>query len=137
MRNIVNHIISNWIVTPKRLFLIDACGACLTAFLLYQFIAKHEDTFGLPPLTLNKLSLLVCAFAAYSFSCFFLIKNNWSFYIRIIAVANFLYCCIMAVMLVYFQKTIEPMGIAYVLIEIAIILLLVRIEWAMAARMAD
>ena len=75
---------------PKKIFLLDACGALLTFFLLY-LVGSWEALFGMPKEVLQPLSIIAVFFALYSFFCYAFIAQ-WRIYLKGIAVANMLYC---------------------------------------------
>ncbi|SHM02216.1 hypothetical protein SAMN05444366_2085 [Flavobacterium saccharophilum] len=120
--------LKQFIAVPKNIFLIDAFGAILTAFLLF-FVLKTFNTFlGLSKTTLEYLSLLAVIFSVYSFSCFFLIINNWKSYLKIICIANVFYCLLTIGIIIYYYQSISVFGIAYFFGEIVIIAGLVFLE---------
>jgi len=120
--------LKQFIAVPKNIFLIDAFGAILTAFLLF-FVLKTFNTFlGLSKTTLEYLSLLAVIFSVYSFSCFFLIINNWKSYLKIICIANVFYCLLTIGIIIYYYQSISVFGIAYFFGEIVVIAGLVFLE---------
>lgn len=134
MRKLISHISSKWIVTPKRLFLIDAIGACLTIFLLSQVVGKFTTVFGYPASVINILLVPACCFAIYSFCCYFFVKRNQRLFIQMIAAANLMYCFFSIVLIGWLAKDVTTIGILYLLGEIFVITLLVCIEWTMVAK---
>ncbi|MDR7212453.1 hypothetical protein J2W48_004414 [Flavobacterium piscis] len=120
--------IQQFITKPKNVFLIDAFGALLTAFLLFVVLRNFSTFFGLSKTTLEYLSLLALVFSIYSFSCFFLITNNWKSYLKIICIANILYCVLTFGILLYYCQSISALGIAYFLGEILVICVIVFLE---------
>lgn len=121
-------------LNPKNLFLIDGLGALLTAFLVGIVLRMFEDVFGMPSKFLDILSVLACIFAVYSMSCYFFVGKKWRIFLRIIAIANLLYCLLTAslVMLLYQQLTI--LGVIYFVVEIFIIIALVYFELSVSFR---
>ena len=122
-------LIEKLAANPKKLFLIDGAGALLTAFSLGVVLASLEDTFGMPRTVLRPLSFLGFLYAAYSLGCYFFVTDNWRFYLKIIAIANLLYCCLTAALVVFSYQTLTVWGLAYFLLEIAVIVVLVRVEF--------
>lgn len=106
---------------PKKLFLIDSLGALLTAFLLFVVVRNFNEYFGLPKIILTYISAIALLLSVYSISCFYFIKSNWTFFIRIIAYANILYCVLISILLLRHHSTLTVLGLTYFLIEIAII----------------
>ncbi len=118
---------------PKALFLLDGLGAALTTFSLF-FVARHyHDYFGMPINILTYLSEIGLVYFAYSMSCYFLLKNTWSPFLRIIAFGNFLYCILTMSLLYSYYSNLTLIGLTYFLGEILIILLLVCIEFKVAS----
>jgi len=100
---------------PKRLFLLDGLGAFLTAFFLGVVLVTFEDKFGMPQKVLYA-------------------KNNWRPYLKIIAVANLLYCCLTFGLVIFFYSKLTQLGLIYFLLEIFIIINLAIIELKVAYR---
>ena len=120
--------LKQFIAVPKNTFLIDAFGAILTAFLLFFVLRTFNTFFGLSKTTLEYLSLLAVFFSVYSFSCFFLIINNWKSYLKIICIANVFYCLLTLGIILYYFQSISVFGIAYFLGEILAIVGLIFLE---------
>ena len=120
--------LKQFIAVPKNIFLIDAFGAILTAFLLFFVLRTFNTFFGLSKTTLEYLSLLAVFFSVYSFSCFFLIINNWKSYLKIICIANVFYCLLTIGIIIYYYQSISVFGIAYFFGEIVVIAGLVFLE---------
>ena len=119
-------------LNPKKLFLLDGLGACLTAFLLGIVLTAFNEYFGMPQKTLNILALIALAFAAYSISCYFFIGSNWRLFLKIIAAANLLYCCLTTALVIYFYPQLTILGVSYFLLEIVVVcgLVFVELRWA-------
>lgn len=120
--------ILQFIAKPKNIFLIDAVGALITFILLFLVLRTLNTFFGLSKTTLEYLSLIAFIFSIYSFACFFLIKNNWKLYLKIICTANILYCILTFGILLYDYESISIFGIIYFLGEIVVIAGLVFLE---------
>ncbi|WP_073485300.1 MULTISPECIES: hypothetical protein [unclassified Flavobacterium] len=120
--------IQNLIKDPKNIFLLDGFGALLTAVLLFFVLRTFNSFFGLSKITLVYLSLIAFIFFIYSSVCFFLAKNNWKLYLKIICTANILYCILTFGILIYNFQSISIFGIAYFLGEIVVIGGLVFLE---------
>jgi hypothetical protein len=121
-------------LTPKKLFLIDGMGAVLTALLLSQLLARLIPVFGMPRAILYPLAGIAACFAAYSFTCHLLIKQNWAPFLRGIAVANTLYCLTTLGCVIYLWDSLTWLGIAYFIGEILIVMTLVRAEIKMSQK---
>lgn len=120
----VDKLISNL----KTLFLIDALGALLTAFSLGVILVKFEESFGMPRRVLHFLSLVACIFMVYSFCCYFFIARNRRPYLKAIAIANMMYCCLTLGLVFYFYQSLTILGLIYFLLEIMVVSVLIFIE---------
>jgi hypothetical protein len=116
---------------PKTLFLVDGLGALLTAFFLFTILRTFNEYFGMPQKIVTYLSFIAVIFSFYSISCFFLVKDNWHLFLRIISTANLLYCCLTMSLLIYYYQSLTILGITYFVAEISIICGLVLIELKM------
>jgi len=119
---------------PKRLFLLDGFGAFLTAFVLFAILRRFNEYVGLPPSTLSLLSLIAIIFCFYSISCFFLVSDNWQPFIRIISMANLLYCCLTIGVVIYYNQSLKVVGLVYFLAEIIVVCTIAFVEWETVTR---
>ncbi|OSZ79049.1 hypothetical protein CAP35_12605 [Chitinophagaceae bacterium IBVUCB1] len=121
-------LISNLTSNPKRLLLIDGIGAIISAVLLALVLGQHVAVFGMPQQVLYKLAAMAGVFAVYSLSCHALLRSGFKPYLRTIAFANLLYCCItLVLMFVYFQE-LTIYGIIYFINEKIVVGSLAYIE---------
>ncbi len=112
----------------RNIFLLDDLGALLTAILLIIVIAALESNVGMPRSMACKLSILAFCYSVYSLSCYFFKPINWAFYLKVIIVANCIYCCLTLVLVGYFYGLLTLLGVAYFSVEIAVIVLLILLE---------
>ncbi len=113
---------------PRRLFLIDAVGAALTASLLLFVLGPFEQFFGMPMTVVEWLAGIAAVFAVYSLACFALFPSRWSIFLRIIASANTAYCFLTLTLALIHQTTLTVLGWAYFVGEVLIVISLVRYE---------
>jgi len=113
---------------PRNIFLMDGIGAFLSFILLLLLIARFENIFGLPKHIALALSYPIILFMVYSISCYLINIKKWKPFLLVITVANFLYCCTTAVIMINYFHLLSPWGIAYFMGEIIIILFLIIIE---------
>jgi len=113
---------------PKKLFLIDALGALVSAFFLGVVLVRFNSLIGMPIETLYVLATLPCFFAVYSFYCYFFVKSNWRPFLKIVAVVNLMYCCLTISLMFFYSVKLELWGWAYFVVEILVIITLVSIE---------
>lgn len=119
---------------PRKIFLVDGFGAVLSAVLLLVVSANFESFFGMPENVLYKLAVLPILFSLYSFGCYLLKPYRWQVFLRNIAIANILYCCITLILVIAYYNEISVYGIAYFLLEILVILVLAFIELGIAGK---
>lgn len=116
------------LLKSKNIFLLDSFGALLTSILLYYIFRNFNDYFGLSKDIFELLSIIAFIFFAYSISCYFLVKQNWKSFLKIICAANILYCLLTFGIILYNYETISIYGTIYFLAEIAVIIGLVTLE---------
>jgi hypothetical protein len=121
-------IVKQLSLEPKKIFLIDSIGAVTTAFLLFVVLRNFNEYFGMPERILTYLSVIAVCFFIYSTTCFFVIKANWTPWIKGISLANLLYCALTIGLVIFNHSKLTTIGIAYFLGEIVIICGLVYIE---------
>jgi len=113
---------------PKQIFLIDGCGAFLTAVFL-NVLTTFQEYIGMSLNVLHALSCVAFIFAVYSISCYFLNPKNWQTLLKIIAVGNLTYCFLTIGYMYYFYERITMLGLLYFSIELLIIFILVILEF--------
>lgn len=136
MNNLFNPLIKRFTEKPKLLFLIDSIGAMMTAFSLYAVMRPLNAYIGMPKAVLTNLSVIAFCFCIYSFSCYLFVKKHWPPYIRIIGVANLLYCALTGILLTIHFPQLTIIGAIYFLIEIVVICGLVYVELVVAKAIA-
>ncbi|MEZ4773978.1 MAG: hypothetical protein R3D00_12405 [Bacteroidia bacterium] len=114
---------------PEILFLVDGAGALVSAFLLGVILVRWEQVFGIPASILYLLASLPVLFAVYDFYCYRTQKERPAVFLRAIAIANLLYCVLSLGLAIYHSQTITLWGWAYILSEILIVLILVKMEY--------
>ncbi|HMQ02493.1 MAG TPA: hypothetical protein PKD26_01070 [Pyrinomonadaceae bacterium] len=121
---------------PKRIFLIDGIGALITATLLLAILAQFESTFGMPRRILFLLAGIACIFAVYSLACYIKLRDNWTPFLRAIAIANLAYCVLTLTMVIVYRAEVTRLGVAYFIAEISVVLSLAFYEFISAHRVA-
>ncbi len=129
----VKAITNYFIKRPRTLFLVDSLGALLTAFLLWVVLRSFSSYIGIPKTTLTFLSIIAACFCFYSAACFLFLKKNQAPFIRLIGMANLVYCMITLGLLLHYAALLTAMGLAYFLGEIIIIGSIAYIELKVAA----
>ncbi|WP_435263548.1 hypothetical protein [Tenacibaculum sp. nBUS_03] len=114
---------------PKRIFLIDAFGALLTAILLFGILAQLEQYFGMPQKIVYLLSGIAFCLFIYSMCCNKFIKSNWSTFLRILIISNIIYSLISLGMVIKYYEKITELGCIYFILELIIIGLIIITEY--------
>ncbi len=119
-------------MNPYKIFLIDGIGASLSVLFLGLLLLTFEAYFGMPKNVLYGLATLASILAVYSLSCYFFKVKNWRLFLKIVAFANLLYCCISLALMLYFYQKLTLLGLAYFLGEKIVVLILAGFEIKMA-----
>lgn len=128
----INKIINYFTKKTKALFLVDGLGAALTTFYLYFVLRHFNEYFGMPTYILTYLSLIGLVFCVFSMTCFFLLKGNWTPFLRLISVGNLIYCVLTMILVYIYFNDLTKLGVIYFLLEITIIVVIVYIELRVA-----
>ena len=121
-------LIDRYLSNPKKMLLIDALGASLTALFLAGILIPFQKIFGMPLIILIMLAGFAGIFAGNSFLSLLFPLNYQIIFLKVMVFWNSFYCCITAfLILVYFEK-LTSLGLIYFISEIMIILGLVVLE---------
>ncbi|MEL6718545.1 MAG: hypothetical protein AAFP82_07500 [Bacteroidota bacterium] len=115
-------------INVRTLFLIDAAGALLSAFMLGIVLMNLEHIFGIPPSTLSLLAIIPCGFAIYDIICYFKAQEKSNLLLKGIAYANLAYCGLSISFAFYHTSSLSIFGWLYIIGEIFIVVLLSRLE---------
>ncbi|WP_341224430.1 hypothetical protein [uncultured Arcticibacterium sp.] len=107
---------------PKKLFLIDGLGACLSAFLLGVVLVEFESLFGIPLGTLYFLALLPCLFILFDVYCYRTNSQNTAKHLLAIAFMNIGYCVLSLGFMVYHSDSMTSFGFGYIILEVIVVL---------------
>lgn len=135
MSTLAQKLIHYFAKRPAALFMLDSLGAALTSLSLFIISRNFAGYFGLPGYILTCLSLIALLLCIYSAFCFFLLKTNWTPYLRIIAIGNFFYCMLTLLLMYRFFNELTLLGLSYFIAEISIILAIVYLELIVARRL--
>ncbi len=119
---------------PKLLFLIDSIGAFMTAFFLFAIMRQFNEYFGMSQSILANLSIIAVGFGSYSATCFLLLKKRWTPFLRLIGIANLLYCALTTTLLINYFSLLTILGVMSFVTEIVIICILSYIELNVAKK---
>lgn len=113
---------------PRQLFLIDGLGALVSCIGLFLVMCFFANSFGLPKTALQVFLIVAIWLCCFSLTCFLFIKKRISFFLILIAVANFLYSALTIVLLFKNSSTITLIALIYFIIEIIIMVSVAIIE---------
>lgn len=131
-----DRLVAKFYKHPRRIFLIDAGGALLSAFLLGVILVRFEHLVGIPPSTLYFLALLPCLFALYDGYCFLIVRKNINLLLKALAFINVSYCLVSIGSAFYHHEKITFLGWTYILLEVFVVITLARFEFRLA-KVAD
>ena len=114
---------------PRLLFLIDGVGALFSAILMAVVVLPLQNFFGMPGSIVKGLAIVAFLLAGYSLSCYMFYPANPRRYLVFIALANMIYCLVTSMLLVRNSTTITGLGFTYFLGEMAIMIIILCIEW--------
>lgn len=121
---------------PKKLFLIDALGALVSAFMLGVVLVHFEAFFGVPTRVLYFLAALPCGFALLDMLFY---KASAAMNRRgliIIGVINIAYCILLLALAYTHIASITSWGWIYIVGEVLIVLLIAFYELKVARTLA-
>jgi hypothetical protein len=127
--NTVQNFIQKLGLRPRNVFLLDGVGALLSTLFLVALLAPFENFFGMPRKVLYALSLPAFGFAVYSLSCYFVDVKRWQLFLKLIALANFLYCSVTLGLVIQEYHSLTMLGVAYFLGEIVIVFVVIGVEF--------
>ena len=122
------------LTNPKKLLLIDGCGAIISALLLGVVLVRFEKYVGIPPATLYLLAVFPIMFAIYDLFSYLQSHNKQPLRLKGIAFLNYIYCCLSIGVAFYHYETLTILGWIYILIETLIIMILATWELNIATR---
>ncbi|MFT5998304.1 MAG: hypothetical protein ACI81P_000757 [Neolewinella sp.] len=129
MNGTLQYLRNNLPQSGRQLFLLDGSGALLSAFFLGLVLRQFEPVFGMPQDTLTTLALMACAFAGYSWFCYFLVKDKWPTFLRVIMVVNILYGCLSLLLVYRHFAELTKLGLAYFVLELIVLAGVVCVEY--------
>jgi hypothetical protein len=116
------------ILIPRNVFLLDGIGALVSSLLLVVLLAPFESFFGMPSDYVYQLAIPAVLFAVYSIACYVLNPNNWQPFMKLIALANFIYCCVTFYLILKLFYRLTQFGVLYFILEIAVIFMVIALE---------
>ena len=134
--NVTKAITSYFIKKTGTFFLVDSSEAMLTALFLLV-LKRFGEYVGIPPTKLTFLSTIAPCICLFSAACFVLIKKNHAPFLKVINIANFIYCISTMVVLIVCYVQLTTIGLIYFLAEMTIIDWLASIELKLARMMTN
>ena len=116
---------------PRKLLLLDAAGALISAVMLGIVLVEHQALIGLPVHILYYLAAAPLVFLCYDIAAYYL-ANDYRRALQIIAVANVLYSLVSIALLILHRQDLTAIGYSYFIIEVIIVLLIATYEWKIA-----
>ena len=115
----------------KKILLLDSLGALVTAINLFV-IPLFEIYTGVPRDIALILVPLPILYSIFSFLSYKFGNHNWKSLLKMIAIANLIYCCLTLYVTWINFDTFKILGIIYFIIEILIIVVLAIFELKIA-----
>ena len=115
-------------MTVKQIFLIDALGAAVSVILMVYILPALQHWHGMPMDVLFACGVWATVSLVYSASCFAFADLNQQKWLQGILWSNTAYCGLILFLISRHFHTLTPLGIAYFLTEIFVILGLVLWE---------
>lgn len=112
----------------RKLFLIDAIGAVVSSVFLGLVLPAIQEYIGLSVDILYKLTVPAVLFALYSLSCFLINWKNPAPWLVGIGLLNLGYVVYTAFFLLQNHSRVQPLGWAYFIGEIIIVVALALVE---------
>lgn len=116
-------------LTARNLLLADAIGAFVSALCLGFILPALQELFGVPSSVLRWLALAACLFFIFSSVSYLMPHQQHKTLLKIVATCNLMYCIVTAAAMLIWQETFTLLANIYFLAEIALIVVLVRLEW--------
>lgn len=116
----------------QKLLLLDSIGAFFSAILLV-IVGKYELLFGISNEIIKLLVPIPIVFSIYSLIAYYLSKHKWALFLKVIAVANLLYCFLTLYIIINHFGKLTVLGVSYFLIEIVIIVFLALYEFRVSS----
>ena len=95
-------------------------------------LVRFESAFGIPRNALYLLAGLPCIFALYDFFIYLKAKGNLAPFLKGIAIVNMIYCCLSVSLAFHHHAEIQPLGWAYIVLEIMVVMALSMYELKVA-----
>lgn len=108
----------------RKLFLLDGCGALVTALMLMLVLPKLDLLTGIDPDMITVMVLIAFLLAALSLTFFFTYNQQSYKVLQVVGISNLLYSGIVLVVLIAYGSSMKPLGIGYFILEGCIVAIL-------------
>ena len=115
-------------LNSKNIFLLDGFGALVSASIMGIIIAHQVSFFGLPANAAYFLAVFPCFFFVFSIYTHFSLPKDWITNLKMIIIANLLYCFISIGVVFYHFEALINIGVAYFILELIVVLIVVILE---------
>lgn len=120
-------------VRPQTLFIIDAAGAALSAFMLGVVLMRLESVFGMPSSALTVLAALPVGFLVFDLFCLATKRAEHARFLLYIGLFNLAYCCVSVGYIFRHIRDLTTLGWLYFIVEVLLVLGLAVVELRAAA----
>lgn len=117
---------------PRWLFILDGAGALVTAAAVGLLLPALPALVGMPAGVLRLLAVAACVVAAWSLTWGVLVPHRWPWGLRVVALMNAAYCAATVACLWRFSDALRVLDWIYFPAELALVAVLVSIEWQVA-----
>lgn len=123
------------VTDPRVMFRFDTAGAAVSLLLLGVILPRLQAHLGVPASVLYGLALWAGGCLLYDLLCLRLATLTQPQWLGGIVLANALYCILSAVLLVVHSDALTPLGVAYFVVDILVILAVIAIEVQLLRRL--
>tara|TARA_B100000745_G_scaffold290434_1_gene229365 strand:+ start:216 stop:626 length:411 start_codon:yes stop_codon:yes gene_type:complete len=122
-------IIQQLVQNPKKIFLVDAIGALITAIFMLYILSPLQAHIGMPLQIITGFGIAALGLFAYSIFCHLQIKTLWRPFLFGVIALNSTYVVVSIILVLMYINDLTTLGIIYFIIEILIIIGLITIEY--------
>ncbi len=116
-------------LNSKNIFLVDGLGALSSAICLGIVLVHFQSLIGMPVESLYLLAAIAICLSAYSMICHLVIRVRQQTFLKALILFNCTYILLSVLMVYLHFAELKIWGLLYFAIEIAIIGLIVYVEY--------
>ncbi len=124
-----------FVTNPRKLFIVDGLGAVVSAFMLGVVLVLLHSHIGIPQKTLYFLATFPVFFGLVDLYAYRQSAEKWPSFLKWIAIGNLMYCFVSIACAYLHWESIKPLGWIYLVLEIVIQLILIRLEYRIAKKL--